>query len=1059
MKLVPEHINEKFTEDNSDPIADMGIGDVVIKRWESILDNWRSQELRTYKNIFDKYFSKYCNKSESRYKSEIVRITYFIIMKLIEKSSITCQETFDIISKQETIKIDETYPVFKIRRAVARALKGIFRVEVDPRMNNDINEKFSEDSDPIKDMGIGIYAHRKFNSLDELYDWMYENIPYILNINNIDEIIYRGPGSYYIVPEYYDALMKYLEKYVLLKSGNGKYYEVLSIHPEDFRKYVLNKKRNIKESLNENNKENVTILLPGSYKPMHAAHVELIKHYSTHSNVKEIKVLIGSGVRNGITQKEAIQIAKILLSSFPKVSIEASIYPSPILTAYKYIETAEPGIYALGGSKKEDDYSRVLKFVKDHSETGTYYNLKPKDVKVIELLVDTTPILYKDRTDEYNGQPISASILRQDILNDDFYNFETNYPEYGEYETREIWKIIKSVVRESLNNNLIPEEIIDTFYNRIKKLIDTHKDKKHPFVKKELDRIKDLNGKIPDKIKNLLIEKFIEDSDPIRDMGIGVVYKPRTFANYKEAADFLLMILPNILNTDKIPDDILIMNPKSQRYVYNEEYKTYITSYILKYINNGNMGFAIDTYRELKNKLEKLKYKPNSLQEKFTEDSDPIHDMGIGIKRQLDKFVKHQIEEVGGWGTRYNENDLETALRICVFCEKEDFVNYLISIGVNISFDNQKPLRNTAWPKNKKMAKKLIYAGADIDAAIRRESISSHREFLEEVKREIENEKKLKESFNNKLLYEGGNVFENTSPIKKEHITPTLNKFKERLQQIFPNIKFDFSILGSAGKKDISNDIDLALSDNTIFNINGEVKYEDWNISEEEFNNAYEIIRKRARSASEKQSKLNTMVKLISKKLVENSVMSDPKNSNAGTLFCAFAQYNDIKSLNQNVQIDINIGNLEWLKFSYHSESYEGNVKGLHRTQLIVSLFVNKKRIFRHGSGVFNSAIGKYEATVPKEVINLLNEIYDFNNHELTEDILNNFYKLHEFLIKNLSKEELYSIYDIYLKILDSTRTDIPSMLQDYWIKNQDRLNLSGKFLPEDSNLYKYRIV
>ena len=62
------------------------------------------------------------------------------------------------------------------------------------------------------------------------------------------------------------------------------------------------------------------------------------------------------------------------------------------------------------------------------------------------------------------------------------------------------------------------------------------------------------------------------------------------------------------------------------------------------------------------------------------------------------------------------------------------------------------------------------------------------------------------------------------------------------------------------------------------------------------------------------------------------------------------------------------------------------------------------------------------------------------------------------YLKKNISKERFNQVLDIYLKILDSTRADIPTDLQDYWIQNQDRLSLKGKFLPDNSNLVKYKI-
>jgi hypothetical protein len=48
-------------------------------------------------------------------------------------------------------------------------------------------------------------------------------------------------------------------------------------------------------------------------------------------------------------------------------------------------------------------------------------------------------------------------------------------------------------------------------------------------------------------------------------------------------------------------------------------------------------------------------------------------------------------------------------------------------------------------------------------------------------------------------------------------------------------------------------------------------------------------------------------------------------------------------------------------------------------------------------------------------------------------------------------------VYDTYLRILDKTRADIPEDLQEYWIQNQDRLALTGKFLPDNSNLAQYK--
>lgn len=298
----------------------------------------------------------------------------------------------------------------------------------------------------------------------------------------------------------------------------------------------------------------------------------------------------------------------------------------------------------------------------------------------------------------------------------------------------------------------------------------------------------------------------------------------------------------------------------------------------------------------------------------------------------------------------------------------------------------------------------------------------------------------------------GGNIFDNTSPIKREYIEPTINQFTLRLNEIFPNVKFEFELLGSTGKKAVSNDIDLALNENIIFKDNCKVQYANWGIDQYQLMLIYRKIRERSRTATVKQSKIRAMLKFISGKLNDNGLATSDKNSGSGSLFCCFPQYDENGETGSTVQIDVNFGNLDWLLFSYHAEAYPGNIKGLHRTQLLVSLFSYKGRTFRHGSGIFNLETNKYEACTPNEAVELLNKLYGL---EFSQNILNNFLEIYAFINQHLSMIDLYGVYDIYLKILDSTRCDIPYMLQDYWMNNKDRLDLKGNFLPENSKLHE----
>ena len=74
----------------------------------------------------------------------------------------------------------------------------------------------------------------------------------------------------------------------------------------------------------------------------------------------------------------------------------------------------------------------------------------------------------------------------------------------------------------------------------------------------------------------------------------------------------------------------------------------------------------------------------------------------------------------------------------------------------------------------------------------------------------------------------------------------------------------------------------------------------------------------------------------------------------------------------------------------------------------------------------------------------------------LTPKQVANYHTLHN----AINGHQLYDqVMRVYLKILDSTRTDIPDDLQEYWIAHQKELGLTGKFIPDDSNLAQHRTI
>ncbi len=220
----------------------------------------------------------------------------------------------------------------------------------------------------------------------------------------------------------------------------------------------------------------------------------------------------------------------------------------------------------------------------------------------------------------------------------------------------------------------------------------------------------------------------------------------------------------------------------------------------------------------------------------------------------------------------------------------------------------------------------------------------------------------------------------------------------------------------------------------------------------------FEGFKKRARTSTDDQLMKRAVVVAIAEKInnANTEIMADMKGSGAGTLFLLFPQYTEAgDTVGDNVQIDINIGDVDWLEFAYYSATYQGNVKGLHRTQLLVSLFSHKGFTFSHNYGVKDKQSQEIAANTPDQAIALLNKLYGTN---LDRDTLSDYFKLIDALKNKLSEQDLHAVYDTYLKILDSTRADIPEDLQEYWIANQERLGLKGRFLPDDSNLTQYKV-
>lgn len=195
----------------------------------------------------------------------------------------------------------------------------------------------------------------------------------------------------------------------------------------------------------------ITVLMPGGFKPPHGGHLDLAKKYASQPNVSKVLILIGPKEREGITREMSIAVWKLLLAGTSNIEVKSVQEDNPLLAAYKFIETATPGTYALAASSKGDDYKRVQSFVKGHGEGGKYNRA---GVSVVELPLDTSPLIYSGRTDNLNGKGVSASVLRSDTVKGDYNNFKTNYPNTPENVTKAVFnKLTNGKIQENWISN------------------------------------------------------------------------------------------------------------------------------------------------------------------------------------------------------------------------------------------------------------------------------------------------------------------------------------------------------------------------------------------------------------------------------------------------------------------------------------------------------------------------------------------------------------------------------------------------------------------------------
>ena len=182
------------------------------------------------------------------------------------------------------------------------------------------------------------------------------------------------------------------------------------------------------DSLIEDLKKNdrVVVLVPGSFKPPHRGHYEMVKQYSEMYPRGQVHVLISAPspkserrTKDGklITPAAAKQIFELYAQPLTNVTISVSEYPSPVTAAYESLKTLEQGTtVVLGSSKKDNDWKRWSSAQAWAEKEGLGLDIWNPEETAVDVVSNNI------------GRPYSASNIRDNF--DNFEQIKADIPEH-----------------------------------------------------------------------------------------------------------------------------------------------------------------------------------------------------------------------------------------------------------------------------------------------------------------------------------------------------------------------------------------------------------------------------------------------------------------------------------------------------------------------------------------------------------------------------------------------------------------------------------------------------
>lgn len=252
--------------------------------------------------------------------------------------------------------------------------------------------------------------------------------------------------------------------------------------------------------------ENLYLLFPGSLKPFHDGHFTVLKSYLDAGKEKYdlsgLRILYSEKERSGLTADSSEPVLeKVKDWAEDKYGIEVTldrVEGSPIRKCTSLILDGTldtDDTFAMVASGKLKNMERVDKFY-DSFNGGKYDG----QGNVVKLDVDVTPLMYEGRSDEYDGLPVSGSVVRMDADNKDFENFKTAFTTMTgldvltEDDVRDYYDVITEIVEPSSEDGEKLADLLDSGKDGETKYSQTG-DKPTPSINENIKDFKMINTK------------------------------------------------------------------------------------------------------------------------------------------------------------------------------------------------------------------------------------------------------------------------------------------------------------------------------------------------------------------------------------------------------------------------------------------------------------------------------------------------------------------------------------------------------------------------------------